>query len=159
MRKVSVAVLGAGGWMGKVHSLAYRNAPFYFGPDGGVAEIRWLIDESRDGLARMSAVAPEARLSGDWRDAVQDPEVDLIDICLPDSLHHEVALAALNAGKHVFCEKPLTNTSAEARELADLAFGNDCRRIREDRKRLKRADFDHHLESLTEQEVADQDAG
>jgi predicted dehydrogenase len=56
-----------------------------------------------------------------WRDAVNDPDVDLIDICLPDSLHYEVALAALNAGKHVFCEKPLTNTSAEARELADLA--------------------------------------
>jgi predicted dehydrogenase len=52
MKRVNVAVLGAGGWMGKVHSLAYRNAPFYFGSDGGVADIRWMIEESAEQLAR-----------------------------------------------------------------------------------------------------------
>lgn len=121
MKKVVVAVLGAGGWMGKVHSLAYRNAPFYFGQDGGVAEIRWMVDDSTDALARVAPIAPEAKHSTDWRDAVNDPEVDLIDVCLPDKLHYPVVMAALNAGKHVFCEKPLANTSAESREMADLA--------------------------------------
>ena len=121
MKQVSVALLGAGGWMGRVHTLAYRNAPFYFSSDCGVADIRWMVDESREALDRVKPIAPEAKQSTDWRDAVNDPVVDLIDICLPDQLHYPVAMAALNAGKHVFCEKPLANTSAESREMADLA--------------------------------------
>jgi predicted dehydrogenase len=54
---------------------------------------------------------------------VDDPEVDLVDICLPDNLHYPVAKAALLAGKHVYCEKPLADTAAEVRELADIARG------------------------------------
>ncbi|CAN0594883.1 unnamed protein product, partial [Ectocarpus sp. 12 AP-2014] len=56
-----------------------------------------------------------------WQEAVADPDIDLIDICLPDNLHYEVAKAALLAGKHVYCEKPLADTAAQARELADIA--------------------------------------
>lgn len=121
MKKTRVAVLGACGWMGKVHSMAYQNIPFLFGADNGTAEIAWLVDGDPKGLARAAAIIPGARSSADWRDAVNDPSVDLVDICLPDQLHYEVAKAALLAGKHVYCEKPLTNTAPDARELADLA--------------------------------------
>jgi predicted dehydrogenase len=51
----------------------------------------------------------------DWRELIADPDVDLIDVCLPPAMHAEVSIAALNAGKHVFCEKPI------ALELADAA--------------------------------------
>ncbi len=121
MKKTRVAVLGACGWMGKVHSMAYQNIPFLFGSDKGTAEIAWLVDGDPMGLAKAAAIIPGARSSTDWRDAVADPSVDLVDICLPDQLHYEAAKAALLAGKHVYCEKPLTNTAPEARELADLA--------------------------------------
>lgn len=121
MKKTRVAVLGACGWMGKVHSMAYQNIPFLFGSDNGTAEVAWLVDGDPKGLAKAAAIIPSARSSTDWRDALADPSVDLVDICLPDQLHYEVAKAALLAGKHVYCEKPLTNTAPEARELADLA--------------------------------------
>ncbi|MGO8264130.1 Gfo/Idh/MocA family protein, partial [Rhizobium ruizarguesonis] len=69
----------------------------------------------------LSYRAPGARILQYWNLAVADPEVDLIDICLHDHLNYQVAKAALLAGKHVYCEKPLANTAAEARELADIA--------------------------------------
>ncbi|TIQ02472.1 MAG: Gfo/Idh/MocA family oxidoreductase, partial [Mesorhizobium sp.] len=114
-RSVKVAVLGACGWMGKVHTMSYQNIPFIFGSDKGTAEI----DGSAQALEKSGKLVPNAKLSTDWRVAVADPSVELVDICLPDSLHHEVAKAALLTGKHVYCEKPLANTAAEARELAD----------------------------------------
>lgn len=121
MDKVRVAVLGACGWMGKVHTMSYQNIPFIFGNDNGLAEVRWLVDGDAKLLAKSASLVPGAKTSSNWQDAVNDPDIDLVDICLPDSLHYEVAKAALNAGKHVYCEKPLTNTAPEARELADLA--------------------------------------
>ena len=99
MDKVRVAVLGACGWMGKVHTMSYQNIPFIFGNDNGLAEVRWLVDGDATLLAKSAALVPGAKTSSNWQDAVNDPDVDLVDICLPDSLHYEVAKAALNAGK------------------------------------------------------------
>lgn len=121
MKKTRVAILGACGWMGKVHTMAYQNIPLLFGNDNGTAEIAWLVDGDAKALAKVAEIIPGAKSTTDWRDAIKDPSVDLVDICLPDQFHYEVAKAALNAGKHVYCEKPLTNTAPEARELADLA--------------------------------------
>ena len=119
MTEVRVAVLGAAGWMGKVHTMAYQTYPHFFGTSGGTARVIALVARTPD--PALAARAPGARMLTDWRAAVEDPGVDLVDICLPDSLHFEVAKAALEAGKHVFCEKPLAGNAEEARVLADLA--------------------------------------
>jgi len=121
MGEIRVAVLGASGWMGRVHSMAFQTFPHFFGTGGGTARIVALVDRDPARGAELALRVPGARILTDWREAVADPEVDLVDICLPDNLHHPVAKAALLAGKHVFCEKPLADTAAEARELADLA--------------------------------------
>ena len=121
MSEVRVAVLGASGWMGKVHTMAYQTFPHFFGVSDGTARIVALVDGNPDAAADIANRAPGARIYQDWKLAVADPEVDLIDICLPDHLHYPVAKAALLAGKHVYCEKPLANTADEARELADIA--------------------------------------
>lgn len=121
MKNVNVAILGACGWMGKCHSLGYRNLPLLYPEHRVQADIRWLVDEAKDKVESLRESYPGARTSVDWRDAVNDPDIDLIDICLPDHLHYEVAKAALEKGKHVYCEKPFTATAAEARELADIA--------------------------------------
>lgn len=121
MTEVRVAILGASGWMGKVHTMAFQTFPQFFGIDGGTARIAALVTRGSGAGAELAHRAPGARILTDWKDAIRDPDIDLIDICLPDSLHHVVAKAALLAGKHVYCEKPLANTAAEARELADLA--------------------------------------
>lgn len=121
MPSVRVAILGASGWMGKVHAMAFQTFPHFMGTADGTAHIVALVDSNPAAAADLAQRAPNARILTDWRDAVNDPEVDLIDICLPDSLHYTVAKEALLAGKHVYCEKPLADTGAEAKELADLA--------------------------------------
>ena len=121
MTVVNVAVLGASGWMGKVHTMAYQTFPHFFGEGQGKAKVVALVEANPDAAKDLAFRAPGARILADWQQAVADPDIDLIDICLPDSLHYEVAKAALLAGKHVYCEKPLADTAVQARELADIA--------------------------------------
>jgi predicted dehydrogenase len=121
MTEVRVAVLGASGWMGKVHTMAYQTFPHFLGSSGGTARVVTLVETNPQLLKDAEIRAPGAKIEHNWQAAVADPNVDLIDICLPDNLHYEVAKAALLAGKHVYCEKPLADTAAQARELADIA--------------------------------------
>ena len=121
VREVKVAVLGASGWMGRVHTMAYQTFPHFFGTDSGSARIVALVVANPEASKALEFRAPGAKILHDWKDAIADPEIDLIDICLPDNLHYEIAKAALLAGKHVYCEKPLADTADEARELADIA--------------------------------------
>jgi predicted dehydrogenase len=121
MAEVKVAVLGGSGWMGKVHTMAYQTFPHFLGVSGGTARVVTIVEANPNADEDLAGRAPGAKILKDWKQAVNDSNVDLIDICLPDSLHYEVAKAALMAGKHVYCEKPLANTAAEARELADIA--------------------------------------
>ena len=121
MADVRVAVLGASGWMGRVHTKANQTFPHFMGTAGGTARVVALVAQNTGTAAELGFPAPEARVLQSGQAAVQDPEIDLIDMCLPDSLHDEVARASLLAGKHVYCEKPLAATAAQARELADIA--------------------------------------
>ena len=121
MKEVNVAVLGASGWMGKVHTMAFQTFPHFFGESGGTARITALVSSNPNAEKDLGFRARGAKILKTWQEAVADPDVDLIDICLPDNMHYDVAKAALLAGKHVFCEKPLADTAVQARELADIA--------------------------------------
>jgi predicted dehydrogenase len=61
------------------------------------------------------------RHTGDWRRLVTDPAIEIVDICVPSQLHREIALAAIAAGKHVYCEKPVGLSGVEASEIATAA--------------------------------------
>jgi predicted dehydrogenase len=80
-----------------------------------------LVADNPKAAADLAMRASAARHLTSWHDAVQDPEVDLIDICLTDTLHRKVAKAARLAGKHVCCKRPVAGTAAQAREPADIA--------------------------------------
>jgi predicted dehydrogenase len=62
-----------------------------------------------------------ARSTADWRSLIADPDIDLVSITAPNALHKGMSLAAIAAGKHVYCEKPLAPQAADAREMADAA--------------------------------------
>jgi len=117
---VRIAMIG-GGFMGRAHAAALAAFPVLL-PEAGVRPILDLVVEANPALA---AAAQErlgfARSTVDWRAAINDPDIDVVDIVLPNALHYEVARAALEAGKHVMCEKPLTVKLDEARTLARLA--------------------------------------
>jgi predicted dehydrogenase len=104
MRPFTVAIIGCG-WAGARHARAFANQ--------GVA-IAWAVDLH---AARAQAVAnlqAGARASVDYREALDDPDLDAVDICLPHHLHARVSIEAIARGKHVLCEKPLAATLQEA---------------------------------------------
>jgi predicted dehydrogenase len=118
-KRINVALVGHK-FMGKAHSHAYRDVAMFF---PGVEPRMRVVCGLGDDLAATAATYGWDRAEPSWQNVVEDPDVDVVDICTPDRLHHEVALAAIRNGKHVFCEKPLALTLAEAREMHDLARG------------------------------------
>jgi predicted dehydrogenase len=107
-------------FMGAAHSQAWRTVNHAFDLP---LSARMSVICGRD-EAKVSAAAAKlgwAEHSTDWRAVVARDDIDLIDICTPGDTHAEIALAALAAGKHVLCEKPLANTVAEAREMTRAA--------------------------------------
>src|SRR3954469_10415094 len=107
-------------FMGAAHSQAFRTAPHFF--DLPLQpELTVLVGRDE---ARLTAAA--ARLG--WQDTETDSrrvlerdDVQLVDVCTPGDTHAEIAIAALEAGKHVLCQKPLANTVAEAEAMAEAA--------------------------------------
>ncbi|MDQ0094182.1 Gfo/Idh/MocA family protein [Paeniglutamicibacter psychrophenolicus] len=110
-RMLQAAVVGAG-FMAAVHSRAIRNA-------GGslAAGTSSTPAGARDAAARLGIATAYDTLE----DLLADESVDVVHICTPNTTHHALAAAALRAGKHVICEKPLTTTLADALELDRLA--------------------------------------
>jgi predicted dehydrogenase len=122
MGEVRVGLVGAG-WMGKAHAVAYKNIPLVFGPEPAVPKLEMVADVNPDWARTAAQALGFARWSRDWRDLVHDPAIDLVDICAPNDAHAEIALAALDAGKAVYCEKPLANAAADTRKMAEKAKG------------------------------------
>ncbi|MEE9250768.1 MAG: Gfo/Idh/MocA family oxidoreductase [Alphaproteobacteria bacterium] len=119
MRQVRIGMIGAG-FMGKSHAMAYHAVPSIFSPSAEpVLELLADIDEKSARAAAESFGFD--RWTGDWKALVTDPAVDVVDITTPNSLHKEMALAALAANKHVYCEKPLALTAAEAKQMVEAA--------------------------------------
>ncbi len=117
-RQINVALIGYK-FMGKSHSNAYRQVAHFF-PDIGVSPVmKVLCGRDRAGVSAAAAQFGWQEISTDWREVVRRPDVDLIDIVTPGDSHAEIAIAAAAAGKHVFCEKPLANTVAEAEQMVE----------------------------------------
>ena len=117
-KEIKIGLIGAG-WMGKAHTTAFHNARMIFGDDMPVFEL--VSDVSEDAVAKFAKDMGYNRYTTNWMDVVTDPEIDLVDVATPNCMHYEMAKAALEHGKHVFCEKPLSLSAEQSRELADLA--------------------------------------
>jgi predicted dehydrogenase len=107
-------------FMGKAHSNAWRQVTPFFEPPL-TPRLKVVCGRERDKVERMAQRWGWERAVTDWRAVIDDPEVDVVDICSPNNTHREIALAALAAGKMVACEKPLAMNGAEAREMAAAA--------------------------------------
>ncbi|TPK97715.1 Gfo/Idh/MocA family oxidoreductase [Mesorhizobium sp. B2-4-12] len=117
--KLRVGLIGTG-FMGKTHSFGFAAAERVFDLPFEL-ELHTVADRTEE-LARAAARGLGFKnATGDWRRLVSDPDIDLVDITAPNAFHHEMALAAIAAGKHVYCEKPLAPRAAEAAEMANAA--------------------------------------
>ncbi|WP_315094586.1 Gfo/Idh/MocA family oxidoreductase [uncultured Cellulomonas sp.] len=107
-------------FMGVAHSQAWRNAPRFFDlplhPDMAAVAGR---DEAA--VTAAAATLGWSSAETDWRTLVSRDDIDLVDICTPGDTHAEIAIAALEAGKHVLCEKPLANSVEEAEAMVRAA--------------------------------------
>lgn len=110
-----VGVIGLG--MGAVHLEAYAAMPD--------VEVVALAGKEEARLAELGAQFGVRHLLADWADLVTLPDVDAVSIATPNALHHPITMAALAAGKHVFCEKPIAIDTAQAKEMVQAARDND----------------------------------
>src|SRR6185312_15808260 len=116
---LGVAVLGHA-FMGKAHSNAWRNVSAFY-PGGPAVAQRVLAGRDPHSVAADAGRYGWAEGSTDWRAVLARDDVQIVDICTPGHLHAELAVAALEAGKHVIVEKPLANSVAEAELMAAAA--------------------------------------
>jgi predicted dehydrogenase len=107
-------------FMGAAHSHAWRTAPRFF--DLPLQpELTAVAGRNPEALNAAAAKLGWASTETDWRRLIERDDIDLIDICTPGDTHSEIALAALEAGKHVLCEKPLANSVADAERMTEAA--------------------------------------
>jgi len=114
-----VAVIGYA-FMGKAHSHAWRNVAALRPGAPGVRQ-QVLVGRDADAVAAAADQYGWAESATDWREVLDRDDIDIVDVCVPGHLHAEVAIAALEAGKHVIAEKPLANTMAEAEKMVATA--------------------------------------
>jgi predicted dehydrogenase len=118
-RELGVAMIGHA-FMGAAHSQAWRVAPHFF--DLPVRPVMRVVVGRDAERARTAAERLGWQESADdWRAVLARDDVDVVDICTPGDSHAEIAVAALGAGKHVICEKPLANSVAEAEQMTEAA--------------------------------------
>ena len=119
MRTIGVGLIGTG-YMGKCHALAWTGVHAVF--DDTPIVRRVMLCEIEEGLARRRAdeFGFEAA-TDDWRALIADPGVEVVSITTPNALHAPMAIAALEAGKHVWCEKPMAPSLADAERMAAAA--------------------------------------
>ncbi|MEV3979772.1 Gfo/Idh/MocA family protein [Nonomuraea sp. NPDC050227] len=116
---IGVGMIGYA-FMGRVHSQAWRSVGAFF--DLPLApRMAVLAGRSKEQTAAAAARLGWADVETDWRELVRRDDVQIVDICTPGDSHAEIAIAALRAGKHVICEKPLANTVAEAEAMVAAA--------------------------------------
>ncbi|MGW8482323.1 Gfo/Idh/MocA family protein [Microbacterium sp. NPDC055903] len=114
-----VAMIGHG-FMGAAHSVGWRQAPAAFDLPR-TPRMTVLAGRDADKTAASARRWGWQESSDDWRRVIERDDIDLVDIVTPGDSHAEIAIAALAAGKHVLCEKPLANSVAEAEAMAEAA--------------------------------------
>ncbi len=118
--KIGVGFFGFG-LIGKVHAWGYANLPYFFDPVPLETELVGVCTSRRETAEKARAVAPFGLATTDWRELVADPRIDILHCCAPNALHAEFLLRAIEAGKHVYCDKPLCMNVSEARRIVAAA--------------------------------------
>src|SRR6202011_2739986 len=112
MKSIRTAIFGTG-FMGRVHLEAVRRVES--------VEAAAIAGRNAEAGRRLGAGFSIATTTTDYRELLRDPSIDAVHICTPNAQHFPMAKDALQAGKHVLCEKPLATSVEEAKELVSLA--------------------------------------
>lgn len=119
-QRMNIGLIGSG-FMGQAHADAFRRAAMLYKDLPAIPHLYMLADASEALAADAAARFGFEKSTGDWRALVNDPDVDVVDITSPNMMHFDMAMAAIAAGKHVYCEKPLAVTVEEAEQMTAAA--------------------------------------
>ena len=119
MRELGIGIVGTG-FMGKAHAFAYRAALAAF-PDIPAPRLVCIADVNEASAKAAAHQYGFERSTGDWTKLIADPDIHVVSITTPNTLHKEMVLAAVAAGKHVHCEKPLSPTLADSDTMVKAA--------------------------------------
>ena len=123
-QSIGVAVIGAG-MVGRAHANAYRTASTVFGLGGPAPRLVAIADVHEPFATDAASRYGFARTETDWRAVIDAPGIDAVTVAVANNLHREIVEAALAAGKHVLCEKPLAPSVDDAQAMADAAAATD----------------------------------
>jgi len=118
-QSIGIGIVGTG-IMGAAHAMAFKAAPTIF-ETALTASLEVVADVNLAAAQNAARRFGFRRAAGSWQELVADPAVELVSITTPNALHHDIAVAALKAGKHVYCEKPLAATLKDAEDMAAAA--------------------------------------
>ena len=123
MKEIGIGVIGAG-MMGKTHSYAYRNLPLYYPNLPFRARLTGICSSHLANAEKLQADLGYAFATDDYQEILNSPDIDAVSICTPNNRHLEMILAAIQAGKHIYCEKPLVVNAAEADAVLQALDGH-----------------------------------
>ncbi len=116
--EIGIGILGYA-FMGKAHSNAFKKIPYMMYPPAAIPKLVGISGRNEEAVAEAARRYGYANYYTDWRDMIANDEIHVFDNGGPNDLHAEPSIAAAEAGKHVFCEKPLARTAAEAKTMLD----------------------------------------
>lgn len=120
MKPINIGLIGYGG-IGRVHALAYRAIPFYYGLPADTVKIVG-VATTRAASAQKAAQEIGCEFwTADYRELLARGDIDVVDVTTPNHVHAEIVIAAAQAGKHIYCEKPLAMTVAEGQRMVAAA--------------------------------------
>jgi predicted dehydrogenase len=122
IRELNIGIIGYK-FMGRAHSNAWLKAPQFFDISAKPV-LKVACGRHQQSLTEFAEKWGWEATETDWKKLVERPDVDIVDIALPQNLHYEIALAAAKAGKHIFCEKPLSMSSRQAEEMLKVCEDN-----------------------------------
>jgi predicted dehydrogenase len=119
-RTMGIGVIGMG-WMGMLHSQSYQQIPYLFSESEIQPRLIVCADDVEARAQKAKHTLGFERYTMDWRDVLADPNVEVVNVTAPNNLHVEIVSAAVKAGKHVMCEKPVGRTPQETAEIERVA--------------------------------------
>lgn len=116
MRPLGIGMIGYGG-IGRVHAMAYRSLPFHYGLPESTFTIQAVATTRRETAQAAAAEIGCSFWTSNFHELLARPDVDVVDICVPNHMHAAIVEAAAAAGKHIYCEKPLAMNVAEGKRM------------------------------------------
>jgi len=117
LKTYRVGILGFG-FIGKVHAYGHLNLPLFYDPPPLPTKITHVVTSRPETAQHACAMIGAETASTDYRAVTENPDVDIVHICTPNHLHVDALLSAMRAQKHIYCDKPLVATAAEAQAIA-----------------------------------------